>query len=82
MELQYPSTDIIKYQMEEFVSSGEDVSRIEYSVLVHAYSIDQDVVYDGYNQEFLPICYAWTVPTATGEQLIIRKPTIKKFDFQ
>ncbi|PIC55807.1 hypothetical protein B9Z55_000927 [Caenorhabditis nigoni] len=31
----------------------------------HAYSFDQDITYDGYNQEFLPICYAWTLPATT-----------------
>ncbi|KAF1770292.1 hypothetical protein GCK72_002110 [Caenorhabditis remanei] len=43
----------------------------------HAYSIDQDVVYDGYNQEFLPICYAWTVPTAT----VASRPTCGTLTF-
>ncbi|CCD70013.1 Hyphal_reg_CWP domain-containing protein [Caenorhabditis elegans] len=43
----------------------------------HAYSFDQDVIYDGYNQEFLPICYAWELPTAT----VASRPTCGTLNF-
>uniref|UniRef100_A0A1I7TKJ2 Flo11 domain-containing protein n=1 Tax=Caenorhabditis tropicalis TaxID=1561998 RepID=A0A1I7TKJ2_9PELO len=44
---------------------------------IHAYSFDQDVIYDGYNQEFLPICYTWSLSTTT----VASRPTCGTLSF-
>ncbi|CAI2304711.1 unnamed protein product [Caenorhabditis sp. 36 PRJEB53466] len=51
--------------------------RISNGGVFHAYSFEQDIVYDGYNQEFMPICYAW--PMASGT--VASRPTCGTLNF-
>uniref|UniRef100_A0A8R1DX89 Uncharacterized protein n=1 Tax=Caenorhabditis japonica TaxID=281687 RepID=A0A8R1DX89_CAEJA len=51
--------------------------RISNGGVYHAYSFDQQATYDGYNQEFLPICYAWNLTTGSASS----RPTCGNLHF-